>query len=170
MNCKKARKWMSREFDDALSDRRIERLNEHLSACADCRAVREQWLKLRSAWRGRPPVEAPPAEALWADVRRAIRHSSAADAPPSWSWRESLGVRQALVAVAAVAVLLGAAMIHLMRRPPADFAAALSTAAVVEYVETELPGAAPMVYQDAETGWTVIWVVEANQKENGHAG
>jgi hypothetical protein len=33
-----------------------------------------------------------------------------------------------------------------------------------------LPGATPMVYEDAESGTTVIWIVEANGKERGRAG
>ncbi len=39
----------------------------------------------------------------------------------------------------------------------------------VEWVETELAGATPMVYQDTETGWTVIWVL-APEEDDEHAG
>ena len=40
----------------------------------------------------------------------------------------------------------------------------------VEWVETGLPGASPMVYEDIESGLVIIWVVEANHKEPPHAG
>lgn len=43
----------------------------------------------------------------------------------------------------------------------------------VEFVETELPGANPLVYADDESGWTVIWVVEDEEvyeTEDGDAG
>ena len=37
-------------------------------------------------------------------------------------------------------------------------------------VETSLPGAMMMVYEDKKSGMTMIWVVEANGEERGHAG
>ena len=41
--------------------------------------------------------------------------------------------------------------------------------AVVESVETDLPGAMTMVYQDKDTGLTVIWVQESENREPVHA-
>lgn len=167
MKCEKAREWMSREFDDALDERRIERLNEHLAVCADCRDMREKWLKLRSAWRSQQPAEIPSAEAIWADVRRAIRSTKPADLREPSEWWVALGLPRVLTAIAVFGLLLAVGLYHVWRQQPAQ---AATMATVVEFVETELPNAAPMVYQDNETGWTVIWVVEANHKESGHAG
>jgi predicted anti-sigma-YlaC factor YlaD len=171
MNCKKAQKWMSLEFDDALGERRQELLNAHLAACAQCRAVRQQWLQLRTACRTRTPDQAIPAERMWQDVRRAIRDKSARSHEEPVSLREFLSHRRPVLAVAAIALVLAAGLTaYVWRTTPAGMRTDLAPMAVVEFVETELPGAAPMVYQDAETGWTVIWVVEANGKENRHAG
>ena len=35
----------------------------------------------------------------------------------------------------------------------------------VEMVETELEGATPIVYIDEPSGWTVVWVVEAEESQ-----
>ena len=40
----------------------------------------------------------------------------------------------------------------------------------VEWAETELPGAATMVYHDEETGLTVIWLVEGEEADEANAG
>lgn len=167
MKCTKARAWMSRELDDALDERRIERLNEHLAVCADCRDIREKWLKLRVAWRNQQPTEIPSDEAMWADVRRAMRSTERAVMRESTGWWTAWGLPRVLAAVTVFGVLLAAGLYNVWRQQPIQ---ATTMVTVVEYVETELPNAAPMVYQDNETGWTVIWVVEANHKESGHAG
>lgn len=36
----------------------------------------------------------------------------------------------------------------------------------VEFVETDLEGATPVVYLDEPSGWTVVWVVEPVEKES----
>ena len=40
----------------------------------------------------------------------------------------------------------------------------------VEWVETNIPDAMAMVYEDAETGLTVIWVDVPNQENDGPVG
>ena len=31
---------------------------------------------------------------------------------------------------------------------------------VVEFVDTDIPDASPVVYTDEQSGWTVVWVTE----------
>jgi len=54
-------------------------------------------------------------------------------------------------------------------RPDRETAApvlAHAPASAVEWVETGLPKASTMVYEDQESGMVVIWVVEQNGGEN----
>lgn len=169
MNCDKAQRWMSLEFDDALSERRVERLNAHLAVCAKCREVREQWLRLRTACRSQTRAETPNAEEVWRDVQQALRNEPVAHHDGAlllWEW---LNLRRPALAFAAAMLLLAIGLgTWMLRVKQASQRASPRT--LVEFVETGLPGAAPMVYQDIESGWTVIWVVEADDKEKKNAG
>jgi len=164
MNCRTAQKWISAAMDGELSPRRRARLDRHLETCAGCRAAREAWggygVRLKA---GVPP--APPAEQAWLDIRRAIRTSRPEPEPAGVPWARLRW------AVAAAVVLLAAVSVPLFRRAgPAEQAGGAAPRTEVEMVETSLPGAMMMVYEDEESGMTMIWVVEANGEERGHAG
>lgn len=166
MNCLKAQRWISLEMDGELSPRRAAALRAHLETCAACRQVREGWAQVGAELRARKAPAASTPEAAWADVRRAIRNQAPA-AEPAAEWVFGAPLRWAAVA-AVLLVLAGGAAIFLKKAPVRQ--AAREAATQVEMVETGLPDAAPMVYEDAESGLTVIWVVEANRKEGGHVG
>lgn len=166
MNCTKARKWISLDLDGELAPGRRDALQAHLDACPVCREVREQWARIGADLRARPVPQAQAPEAAWADVRRAIRLAGAREERPEPAWVFGVPVRVAAVIVLVLALGIGTWL--MVGRPGAVSAARARTE--VEWVETSLPGATPMVYEDAETGWTVIWVVEENGKEPRRAG
>jgi anti-sigma factor RsiW len=160
MNCKKAQQWISRDLDGELGARRKSRLDAHISTCAACRELREQWGRVGAQLRETLPVAAQTPEAAWADVRRSIRVSrKEKELWPAWVLVPS--VRWATAA----ALLMLVTLFGLRTRQMAPV-----EGTTVELVETDLPGAAPMVYEDAGSGLTVIWVVESNGKEGDHAG
>lgn len=166
MNCRKARTWISMDLDGELPARKRALLDRHLAACADCCAAREQWTGVGDRLRRRSPTAGYSAEAAWADVQRAIRLEKPGPAAETgWGW----GWRWAGVAAAFLAVAL-AASVGLWRKSDGVGAVADRSPARVEWAETSLPGASPMVYEDEESGLVVIWVVEQNQREGGHAG
>jgi predicted anti-sigma-YlaC factor YlaD len=169
MNCKKSQQWISQDLDGELSARRKVRLDAHLESCAACRELREQWARVGARLRETRPAAAVTPEAAWADVRRAIRNAGATPAPEA-PWIFVPALRWA--AATALAVVIGLFVMRTIRGPtPAGVAAAPpAQGTTVELVETDLPGAAPMVYEDAGSGLTVIWVVEKNNQEGGHAG
>ncbi|MEX0330373.1 MAG: anti-sigma factor [Puniceicoccaceae bacterium] len=69
-----------------------------------------------------------------------------------------------LVAAAAAVMLVGMGVWFPLRKMgQVDEAYALES--TVEMVETELEGATPIVYIDEPSGWTVVWVVEAETVE-----
>lgn len=164
MNCRDALKWISMDMDGELPERRRARLAEHLAGCATCRAARESWAVAGERFRAREIPGMPTAEAAWADVRRALRQQGAREAPAPW------GTRLAWAAATAAVIGVVSFMAVWRGREPVAPEVAAKPATEVEWVETGLPGATPMVYEDAESGWVVIWIVEANGKEKGHAG
>ena len=157
MNCHKAEELLSRALDGEVSAEERVALDAHVASCANCRALREEWSQYSAILRDQKIEPAQTAEALWADVQRAIRlqgEQPAGDALPVFGWR----LRWAGVMI--VAVLLGMSAFGLwrLRQPGPETAQADERSVEVEFVETDVPGASPMVYQDEESGWTVIWV------------
>lgn len=166
MNCRKARKWISLDLDGELPEENRQRLAAHLETCEDCRALKRTWSVLGERLRIReiPVVQTP--EAAWADVRRAIRTQGDAGGKD----RETRGLRWAWAAALAAVLVIGAGTWYALYEPGEPVSAeGKAPASPVEWVETSLPGAMPMVYEDAETGLVVIWVVEANGEEKEHA-
>ena len=78
--------------------------------------------------------------------------------------QEILGSRLKWAAAIMTLVFLGLG-IAVLRHGPSAMA---SSPAEVEWVSTEVPGATTMVYQDEETGLTVIWMMEEDADENGN--
>jgi len=166
MNCRKAQKWLSLELDGELSPSRKRALEAHLMSCAACRQVREEWGGLRDTFRAREVPAGLTAEAAWADVRRAIR--TAGETAPERAWWTP-GMRW-IAAAAAVLILAGVGVMTFKKEAVPEVAIVPPDGGRVEWVETGLPGASPMVYEDIESGLVIIWVVEANHKEPPHAG
>jgi len=166
MNCEKAHKWISMELDGELSPHRSARLQAHLDKCPACFKAREAWLSVGNRMRERqvPVLKSP--EAAWADVRRAIRSSEEERIEVEETW--AIGAPLRWAAAALLVMMVGAGLFAGMRKGPGGLVRGGGT--VVEFVETGLPDAMPMVYEDSESGWTVIWVVEANGKKGKHAG
>jgi predicted anti-sigma-YlaC factor YlaD len=164
MNCEKAQKWLSIEMDDKLLPRRAARLHAHLNACSICRRVRNEWESIGVQMRKRhaPVMQTP--EAAWADVRRAIRHDREKREETAWVFGAPLRWTTTTLLI----MILGSGLFLTFQQSPVGMARAGATQ--VEFVETGLPDATPMVYEDAKSGWTVIWILEANDKEKGHAG
>ena len=166
MNCEKAQKWISLEMDGELSPRRAVRLQAHLGICPGCQKTRDEWVSVGVRMRERnvPILKSP--EAAWADVRRAIRSDQEERYETEEAWAGGAPLRWA--AAALLVMILGSGLFLTLQKGTVGMARAGATE--VEFVETGLPDATPMVYEDAESGWTVIWVVEANGKKGKHAG
>ena len=176
MNCEKAQKWISLEMDGELAPRRswrgalarsrLARLEAHLEMCAGCRKTRDEWASVGARMRDRqiPVLKTP--EAAWADVRRAIRNDQEERFESEESWVVGAPLRWA--AAALLVMIIGSGVFLSLQKGAVGVASVGGTE--VEFVETGLPDATPMVYEDSESGWTVIWVVEANGKKGKHAG
>lgn len=166
MNRIKAQKWLSCALDGELSASRRRRLDAWLAEHPDMVALREDWTKLGVRMRNERPVSGQTPEAAWQDVRRAIRMPGQPVAMPSdqKAWRLGWAA-----ACAAVLFVVSAAWWGIQAPSPAPVARADRT--TVEWVETDLPGAMSMVFEDETTGLTVIWVlVQENGEDTGDVG
>jgi hypothetical protein len=152
---------LSKLLDGELDAGEAEALLRRAAGDSSLEQSKGDWQRIGRMLRETPVVGGADPEVVWADVRRAIRIAGeeAAPAAPAWRLRWAVG---AVAAVCMAIVGLGAwRILHFGAAP----ALARGEPAVVEWVEAELPGASPMVFEDAETGCTVIWMVVA--EENG---
>ncbi len=167
MNRKKAEQWLSLAMDGELDERRLRKLEAYLEQHPEMALLRDQWTQVGSFAREAVPVAMQTPEAAWQDVQRAIRLQG--DKPREsavWSWKWAGGVMAACLA----GVLLWVGLRAGPDPVPAGYIAQADRTEV-EWVETELPDAISMVYEDAESGVTVIWVLtEEARKDDEHAG
>ena len=168
MNCDQAELWMSRALDGELSRDQEGILNEHLERCPACRQVREQWLVSTRLMREHQVTVPQTPEAAWADVQRTIRLQGAARSakiPLVFGWKLQWA------AVMLVFVVMGLGWFLMKRAPTTQTAAAGARPAettVVEMVESGLPGASTVVYEDNDSGMMVIWLLPSEEKEKKH--
>jgi tetratricopeptide (TPR) repeat protein len=75
MRCRKVHEYISRSIDGELSDGASARLERHLAACDECRAVRED---LRKIVAGAARLETPaPSDRVWLNVRAGLARETA---------------------------------------------------------------------------------------------
>ena len=143
-------KLLSAWIDDALSSETMKALDAAVEADPALRARADALRAVGDVMRGEREAELPvSAERMAADVQRAIRLSEPARPVrvPLWGWA-GVAACTCLVAVALVVPALRSAPVAVAE-------------AEIEYVDSELPGVSPMVYTDHESGWTVVWLDNA---------
>ncbi len=157
---------LSRFLDGDLSPREMEAFESRLAESPELQTLKTDFEAVGQAVREVPTPAGPTPEAAWADVQRRMRLEG--DAPSKAEdagfWGSRLGWASAMMTV--VLVALG---IWIGTSRPGVPEVAAAEPAVVEWVETELPGAMTMVYQDDDTGLTVIWVQEDENGETANA-
>ena len=116
-------------------------------------ALREEW-KQYGSWLREEEIDVPyAAEHAAADALRTVRSEERTGPVLPWfTWKPALSM--------AAAVVLGFGFWLWGGNPVAQ---AYTT---VEFVDTDLPGAAAMVYKDEDSGSVVIWVIEEEPEEN----
>lgn len=185
MNCAHAQRLLSTLHDGALPTPPPSALAAHLAACPACRTF-ETGLTTTGAWlRTRPVPAGPTPEVVWANVQRTLRQgdpSAARTRHTRWDWLTARPWQFAGGAVAAALILV----VALWGWGPADrslapvaaghvgapaAAAAPSHGPTTEvlHLSTGLAGASTMVYEDAQTGWTVIWVLPEEGPNHAHS-
>ena len=174
MNCTRIQRDLSAMADGALRPRRATQVEAHMANCPACREFSQELGTLAQLVRTRPAPAGPTPEAAWADVRRALRLQGDRPGRPSpfgWltrplPWVGALATACVLIAIGALWLRVG--HVPPETKPPPIVAATAATTQVLS-VSTELADASTMVYEDAESGWTVIWVFPAEEKSDAHS-
>lgn len=157
MKCQKAQEWLSQAMDGELDASSRLKLDQHLASCQTCRSVRTDWERAGVLLRSEV-VAAPPAEVLWADVRRAIRVTQPEAEPAVPGWR----LKWASAFVGGLLLVMGVwGALHSARQGETSVAR-VEQESSVEWAEAELPGTSTMVYEDAENDTVVIWLMAAD--------
>jgi anti-sigma-K factor RskA len=152
---------LSRYLDGDLTPREREAMETRLAESGELQGLKADFEAVGQTLRAWPTPAGPTPEAAWADVQRRLRlerEEQAGEAETGF-WGSRLAWASAMMTV--VLVALG---VWIAANRPGMPALAATEPAEVEWVETDLPGAMTMVYQDDDTGLTVIWVQE---DENG---
>ncbi len=172
MNKLKAQQWMSQALDGELSARRRQRLEQWLAAHPEDRVLWDQWQQigsqLRAAVEAVPPLRS--SAQAWAGIRAELDDQKAAAG--AWTW---FGGRSAAWAGSLAALLIIATGVwwwSFYTPTPVSTAVAEVDRTQVEWIDTDIESAMPVVYTDAGTGLTVIWVSfdEEKREDNGYAG
>ena len=169
MNRHKAELWLSMALDGELSARRRAKLDAWLAKHPELDDLQDEWRTIGEQTRAQIPRAPQTPEAAWQDVQRAIRLQSTG--APSRHAPIQGRFKWAGAIAAAFLVLAGAWLLLRSPDPIAIDTIAAADRTKVEWLETDLPDAMSMVYEDADTGLTVIWVsIQDNGEEDEHAG
>jgi len=153
-------KRISRFIDGDLNPSARARLAQDLAQSPDLDQLQMDYTKIGELLREQEIPTGQTSEAAWTDIRRSIR------VDPSSSEASSVILSSRLKWVAAMIsilfVVLGIGTVRNLTP------VAIQQPTEVEWVETEVPGAMTMVYQDDETGLTVIWMMEEDDRDTRH--
>ncbi|MEO0794082.1 MAG: hypothetical protein AAFX93_02915 [Verrucomicrobiota bacterium] len=155
---------LMRHFDgEATTDEEVA-VARLLDESSEAQGLLDQWRQQRDGFKGVPrelsevEVESDwrrlQAQLLTDDQTLEDDNEGAVAKPfstPAWIWS------------AAAAIIALAAVVFLLPRSPIDPPGSQYPvgANIVETVETDLEGVSPIVFVDAQTGWSVVWVDEA---------
>lgn len=163
MNKVEAEQLISRALDGEISSDEAALLQAYLDEHPEAENLKQSWEAIGAHLR-EESVPCPDVGEAWADIEKRISSepSQAVEASetivsfPFWL--------KPLVGLAAVGVL-GFSLLHYLSPPSsieeadvvADYGDISST---VEFVDTDIEGASPIVYVDED--WTIVWIIEPN--------
>ena len=170
MNRELAMTYISRAMDGELPERQRQALEDYLRQHPADAELRESWAAIGNLLREESALApSPDPEAAWVDIRRAIRTAPAEAAAERAPWFVRWAVPLAAAALVVIAVGIRARMdtrgapvqVARVAAPPA------TGASKVDWVESGLPDASTMVYEDDATGVTVVWLMVPDAPADG---
>ncbi|HMP72404.1 MAG TPA: hypothetical protein PKE55_03990 [Kiritimatiellia bacterium] len=148
-------KLLSRALDSECSEAQRRTADALLATDPDAKVLQETWSELGDRMRSLPaPVVDE--ELAWMNVQREIRSGRAEREAlagvfgPRLAWAFGLGL-----------VLFALSILFVLRQEwtgDPRFARSATPINQVEWVETGIPGATTMIFADASTGLTVVWM------------
>ena len=165
MKCDRAEKLLSASLDGELDAQDLLPLRDHLDRCPRCRAARMEWQSYGEHLKSAPLPITPGLKGAWNDIRQRMRQ----DEKPR-RWKPAYPFPMYWVSAAALLVVtMGIFFLYPGDPAPTD-SKIFAMAENVEFVETSIPGATPVVYMDDASGWTVVWIVEAEPPDEDSTG
>ncbi len=162
---------ISRIFDGEAIEPDSERaLRDYLGAHPDARDLETSWKAIGDRIRAEAHRVTPDVDAAWDSILDAIEAGERGDEPAAAPKSERTviafpAIWKAAAGIAAV-ILVALGLFEVMPNGDGGRPAngGLETDwAEVEFIKTDIEGGTPVVYQDRESGWTVVWVIEPEQ-------
>ncbi|MDQ5978641.1 MAG: hypothetical protein QG602_1615 [Verrucomicrobiota bacterium] len=158
MNCRDNESLILAERDGALTKPQLAALSDHVAACPACAKLRADLATALRAYKsGLAEVPAPDADEAWRELQARLH------APARRAKKRPLAPLIWFGAPIAAAAALAIALLPRSGEPlPAS-----PLEARAEFVEAGDPAASTLVYVDKESGWLVVWAVEATDDTKG---
>ncbi len=147
---------MSQLMDGELSSPDADRLNDYLEQNPGAIEWMESNQLAENATHEAPEVDVASA---WKDIERSINRTPHAQKDSGKIIWLPVFYR-AMGAAAAIAVMGSLVWMNFRGPPEAITERYAASESVVEFVDTGIPDASPVVYTDEASGWTVVWVTE----------
>ena len=155
--------WVSQALDGELNQDELDKVQRLMARDPHASACRAAWARQGDLLRNLPAPAGPNPALVWERVQAEL--ALPVPAPIVFPRRMIYAAAAALVLVAGTWSWLGS-----RDATSPVFAGNPAEANVVEYVEAELPNHSPVVYVDAESGATVIWMEEWVDEGDGAGG
>lgn len=147
---------MSQLLDGELSPNEAGRLHDYLEQHPEAMDWMEANQLIQDSVTTAPSVDG---DSAWQDIQSSLAPRESSPREPKKLLRFPV-LFQALGYAAALALFGSIAWTSFMSSPKATTERYAASESVVEFVDTEIPDASPIVYTDEASGWTVVWVAE----------
>lgn len=148
---------MSRLMDGELSPEDADRLHDYLEDHPEAIDWMESSQVLSESIKSTVETDS---RSAWENIRDAIGEDRENETPPPANTIRFPSLFRMLGAAAAV-VLVGSLIWNHLNRSETEITERYAASqSIVEFVDTDIPDASPVVYTDEISGWTVVWVAE----------
>lgn len=151
-----AQLFMSRLLDGELSPDDANRLHAYLDENPDTMDWMESNQLIHNSESAAPFVDV---DSVWKDIEPALEDRAIATKRSSKLLHFPI-LFKTLGYAAALTVFASILWTSFVSSPEASTERYAASESVVEFVDTEIPDASPVVYTDEASGWTVVWVTE----------
>lgn len=159
MKCTEIEPLLLAERDGALSDGQRAALTRHIAICPACGQTQRELAQVLDSWKADvAQVKVPDTDKAWASLRPRLRGEKSAPRP---KLARMIWLSAPLAAAATIAFTFFSGT------QPNAISPANPAVARAELLDTGNANASTMVYVDKESGWLVVWAVDASSNANG---